>query len=112
MRAGDSRAEFSFAQANSGRDEQTRFLAAKRAYLPKMVPVPCSVVKEVPGRLSLSESTSLEGLIDTEFEEQMRQHAQAAASQFLEEQVQKIEEAGESLLCLYVASAPLQGFPR
>jgi hypothetical protein len=46
--AGDSRAEFSCAQANSGRDKQARFLAAKRAYLPKMVPVPCPVVKEGP----------------------------------------------------------------
>jgi nucleotide-binding universal stress UspA family protein len=51
-------------------------------------------VEEVPRRLSTSESTSLEGLIDPEFEEQMRQHAQAAASQLLEEQVQKIMEAG------------------
>ncbi len=51
-------------------------------------------VEEVPRRLSASESTSLEGLIDPEFEERMRQHAQAAASQLLEEQVQKIEEAG------------------
>ena len=51
-------------------------------------------VEEVPRRLSTSEPTSLEGLIDPEFEEQMRQQAQAAASQFLEEQVQKIKEAG------------------
>jgi nucleotide-binding universal stress UspA family protein len=51
-------------------------------------------VEEVPRRLSTSESTSLEGMIDPEFEEQMRQHAQAAASQLLEEQVQKIKEAG------------------
>jgi nucleotide-binding universal stress UspA family protein len=51
-------------------------------------------VEEVPRRLSTSESTSLEGMIDPEFEEQMRQHAQAAASQLLEEQVQKIMEAG------------------
>ena len=51
-------------------------------------------VEEVPRRLSTSEPTSLEGLIDPGFEEQMRQQAQAAASQFLEEQVQKIKEAG------------------
>ena len=51
-------------------------------------------VEEVPRRLSTSESTSLEGMIDPEFEEQMRQHAQAAASQLLEEQVQKIMETG------------------
>jgi nucleotide-binding universal stress UspA family protein len=51
-------------------------------------------VEEVPRRLSTSESRSLEGMIDPEFEEQMRQHAQAAASQLLEEQVQKIMEAG------------------
>ena len=51
-------------------------------------------VEEVPRRLSTSEPTSLEGLIDPEFEEQMRQQAQVAASQFLEEQVQKIKEAG------------------
>jgi nucleotide-binding universal stress UspA family protein len=51
-------------------------------------------VEEVPRRLSTSESSSLEGMIDPEFEEQMRQHAQAAASQLLEEQVQKIKEAG------------------
>ena len=51
-------------------------------------------VEEVPRRLSTSESSSLEGMIDPEFEEQMRQHAQAAASQLLEEQVQKITEAG------------------
>ena len=51
-------------------------------------------VEEVPRRLSTSVSTSLEGMIDPEFEEQMRQHAQAAASQLLEEQVQKIKEVG------------------
>ena len=51
-------------------------------------------VEEVPRRLSTSESTSLEGMIDPEFEEQMRQNAQAAASQLLEEQVQKIKKAG------------------
>ena len=51
-------------------------------------------VEEVPRRLSTSESSSLEGMIDPEFEEQMRQHAQAAASQLLEEQVQKITKAG------------------
>ena len=51
-------------------------------------------VEEVPRRLSTSEPTSLEGLIDPEFEDQMRQQAQAAASQLLEEQVQKIKEAG------------------
>ncbi len=50
-------------------------------------------VEEVPRRLSSSES-SLESMIDPEFEEKMRQHAQAAASQLLEEQVQKIKEAG------------------
>ena len=50
-------------------------------------------VEEVPRRLSSSES-SLESMIDPEFEEQMRQHAQAAASQLLEEQVQKIMETG------------------
>jgi nucleotide-binding universal stress UspA family protein len=51
-------------------------------------------VEEVPRRLSTSESASLEEMIDPGFEEQMRQHAQAAASQLLEEQVQKIREAG------------------
>ena len=51
-------------------------------------------VEEVPRRLSSSEPSSLEGLVDPEFEEQMRQLAQAAASQLLEEQVQKIKEAG------------------
>ena len=51
-------------------------------------------VEEVPRRLSTSEPTSLEGLIDPEFEERMRQQAQSAASQFLEEQIQKIKEAG------------------
>ena len=51
-------------------------------------------VEEVPRRLSTSESSSLEGMIDPEFEEQMRQHAQAAASQLLEEQVQTITKAG------------------
>ncbi len=51
-------------------------------------------VEEVPRRLSTSATTSLEGLIDPEFEEKMRQRAQAAASQLLEEQVQKIMEAG------------------
>jgi len=51
-------------------------------------------VEEVPRRLSSSESASLEEMIDPEFEEQMRQHAQAAASRLLEEQVQKIREAG------------------
>jgi nucleotide-binding universal stress UspA family protein len=51
-------------------------------------------VEEVPRRLSTSESTSLEGMIDPEFEEKMRQHAQAAASQRLEEQVEKIKKAG------------------
>ena len=51
-------------------------------------------VEEVPRRLSYSESASLEEMIDPEFEEQMRQHAQAAASRLLEEQVQKIREAG------------------
>jgi nucleotide-binding universal stress UspA family protein len=51
-------------------------------------------VEEVPRRLSTSESTSLEGMIDPEFEKKMRQHAQAAASQLLEEQVEKIKKAG------------------
>ena len=51
-------------------------------------------VEEVPRRLSTSESTSLEGMIDPEFEEKMRQLAEAAASQRLTEQVQKIKEAG------------------
>jgi nucleotide-binding universal stress UspA family protein len=51
-------------------------------------------VEEAPRRLSYSEPSSFEELIDPEFEEKMRQHAQAAASQRLEEQVQKIEEAG------------------
>jgi nucleotide-binding universal stress UspA family protein len=51
-------------------------------------------VEEVPRRLSYSESPSLEEMIDPEFEEQMRKHAQASASRFLEEQVQKIKEAG------------------
>ena len=41
-------------------------------------------VEEVPRRLSTSESASLEEMIDPEFEEQMRQHAQAAASQLLQ----------------------------
>ena len=50
-------------------------------------------VEEVPRRLSDSES-SLESMIDPGFEKQMRQHAQAAASQRLEEQVQRIKEAG------------------
>jgi nucleotide-binding universal stress UspA family protein len=51
-------------------------------------------VEEVPRRLSSSETTSLEELVDAAFEAQMRQQAQAAASQLLEEQVQKIREAG------------------
>ena len=51
-------------------------------------------VEEVPRRLSPSETTSLEGMIDPGFEEKVRQHAQAAASQFLEEQIKKIKEAG------------------
>jgi nucleotide-binding universal stress UspA family protein len=51
-------------------------------------------VEEVPKRLSTSEPTSFEEMIDPEFEEKMRQHAQAAASQRLEGQVQKIQEAG------------------
>ena len=44
-------------------------------------------VEEVPRRLSTSEPTSLEGVIDPEFEEQMRQQGQVAASQVLGEQV-------------------------
>ena len=51
-------------------------------------------VEEMPRRFSsASEPSSLEEMIDPEFEEKMRQHAQAAASQLLEEQVQKIKEA-------------------
>jgi nucleotide-binding universal stress UspA family protein len=55
-------------------------------------------VEEAPRRLSTSEPSSFEELIDPEFEEKMRQHAQAAASQRLEEQVQKIQEAGGEIL--------------
>jgi nucleotide-binding universal stress UspA family protein len=51
-------------------------------------------VEEVPRRLFSSESPSLEEIIDPEFEDEMRQRAQAAASQLLEEQAQKIREAG------------------
>jgi len=51
-------------------------------------------VEEMPGRFSNSKPTSLERLIDPEFEEKMRQLAEAAASQRLTEQVQKIKEAG------------------
>jgi nucleotide-binding universal stress UspA family protein len=58
-------------------------------------------VEEMPRRLSTSEPTSLEGLIDPEFDEKMRQHAQAAASQLLEEQVQKIKEAGGEIAQAY-----------
>src|SRR5215208_7101805 len=47
-------------------------------------------VEEVPRRLSDSES-SLESMIDPGFEKQMRQHAQPAANQLLEEQVQSEE---------------------
>ncbi len=57
-------------------------------------------VEEVPRRLSDSES-SLESMIDPGFEQQMRQHAQAAASQLLEEQVQKIKEAGGEIAQAY-----------
>ena len=41
-----------------------------------------------------SEPTRLEELIDPEFEDKMRQRAEADAHQSLEEQVQKIKEAG------------------
>src|SRR5215207_1653694 len=58
-------------------------------------------VEEVPRRLSSSETTSLEELVDAAFEEQMRQQAQAAASQLLEEQVQKIREAGGEIAQAY-----------
>jgi nucleotide-binding universal stress UspA family protein len=51
-------------------------------------------VEEMPRRLYSSEVTSIEELIDPEFEEKMRRHAEAAASQLLEEQLQKIKEAG------------------
>src|SRR4051794_24581972 len=51
-------------------------------------------VKEAPRRLSTSGPSSFEELIDPEFEEKMCQRAQAVASQRLEEQVQKIQEAG------------------
>ena len=57
-------------------------------------------VEEVPRRLSDSES-SLESIIDSGFEKQMRQHAQAAANQLLEEQVQKIKEAGGEIAQAY-----------
>jgi len=57
-------------------------------------------VEEVPRRLSDSES-SLESMIDPEFEKRMRQHAQAAANQLLEEQVQKIKEAGGEIAQAY-----------
>ena len=51
-------------------------------------------VEEMPRRFSsASEPSSLEEMIDPEFEEKMRQHAEAAARQLLEEQVQKIKEA-------------------
>src|SRR5215204_5066271 len=58
-------------------------------------------VEEVPRRLSYSKSPSLEEMVDAAFEEQMRQHAQAAASQLLEEQVQKIKEAGGEIAQAY-----------
>jgi nucleotide-binding universal stress UspA family protein len=51
-------------------------------------------VEEMPRRFSTSEVTSIEELVDPEFEEKMRRNAQAAASQLIEEQVQKIKEAG------------------
>jgi nucleotide-binding universal stress UspA family protein len=54
-------------------------------------------VEEMPRFFPTSQSTSFEGQMDLEFEEfkeKMRQHAQADASQCLEEQVQKIKEAG------------------
>jgi nucleotide-binding universal stress UspA family protein len=54
-------------------------------------------VEEVPRRFSTSEPTSFEELIDPEFEEKMRQHIHAAASQRLEEQIQKIKEAGAQI---------------
>src|SRR5215208_4473838 len=51
-------------------------------------------VEEVPRRFPASEPTNFEELIDPEFEDKMRQHAKATASQLLEELVQKIKEAG------------------
>ena len=51
-------------------------------------------VEEMPKRFSTSEVTSIEELVDPEFEEKMRRNAQVAASQLIEEQVQKIKEAG------------------
>ena len=55
-------------------------------------------VEEMPRRLYTSEVTSIEELIDPEFEEKMRQHAEAAASQLLDEQVQKMKEAGGQIV--------------
>jgi nucleotide-binding universal stress UspA family protein len=51
-------------------------------------------VEEMPRRFSSSEPATFEELIDPEFEDKMRQHAKAAASQLLEELVKKIKEAG------------------
>jgi nucleotide-binding universal stress UspA family protein len=54
-------------------------------------------VEEMPRRFSsASEASSLEEMIDPEFEEKMRQQAEAAARQLLEEQVQKIKEIKEA----------------
>jgi nucleotide-binding universal stress UspA family protein len=55
-------------------------------------------VEEMPRFFPTSQSTSFEGQIDPEFEEKMRQLAQADASQCLEEQVQKIKEAGGQIV--------------
>ena len=41
-------------------------------------------VEEVPKRFPASEPTSFEELLDPEFEDKMRQHTKAAASQLLE----------------------------
>jgi nucleotide-binding universal stress UspA family protein len=55
-------------------------------------------VEEMPRRFSsASEASSLEEMIDPEFEGKMRQHAEAAARQLLEEQVQKIKEADSQI---------------
>jgi nucleotide-binding universal stress UspA family protein len=54
-------------------------------------------VEEVPRGLSTSEPSRLEDLIDPEFEDKMRQRAEAEAIQLLEEQVQKIEEADSEI---------------
>ena len=51
-------------------------------------------VEEMPRRFSTSEVTSIEELVDPEFEGKMRQLAEIAASRGLTEPVQKIKEAG------------------